>query len=105
MVGQAMAAAPTTECFLNRPRLKEKLRPLQANVRPRWIWRCDPKQLENSIRVVWVGRDLTNNLRPRRRCILRQPGLAFTDPFQYVALCLAVAFQGLLKGLLLKRFL
>ena len=87
---------------MSRPRCKKELRPDTAHVRPRWIWRCDPKQLESSIRVVWVGRDFTNNLRPVRWCILRQPILALANPFQYFALCLAVTFQGLLKGLLLK---
>jgi hypothetical protein len=90
---------------LNRPRLKEKLRPLQAKVRTGGIMCCDAKKQESGICVVGIGRDLTSNLRLRFRRMLRLPSLVLSNPFQYIALCRAVAFQGLLKSLLLKRFL
>ena len=51
-VGQTIAASPAAESGLNRPRLKEELRPVGANVRARGIWRCDTQKQESSIRVV-----------------------------------------------------
>src|SRR5258705_3305643 len=53
-VGQTIAASPAAKSGLNRPRLKEELRPVGANVRARGIWRCDTQKQESSIRVVGI---------------------------------------------------
>ena len=91
-VGQAITASPAVESRLNRPRLKEELFPVGANVCARGIWRCDPEKQKSSIRVVGIGRDVTRDRRPRRfRRILRQPSLALHDPFQNLALGHALA--------------
>jgi hypothetical protein len=86
-VGQAIAASPAAEGRLNRPRLKEELFPVGANVCAGGIWRCDPEKQKSSIRVVGIGRDVTRDRRPRRfRRMLRQPSLAIHDPFQNLSL-------------------
>jgi hypothetical protein len=47
-VGQALAAPPAAESRLNRPRFKQKLRPVGANVGAGGVRRCDPEQLAAS---------------------------------------------------------
>jgi hypothetical protein len=55
-----MAAPPAAKGRLNRPRLKEELRPVLAKFRARRIGRRDPEQQESGIRVVGIGRDVTH---------------------------------------------
>src|SRR5258708_4981817 len=105
-VGQAIAASPAAESRLNRPRLKEELRPVGANVRAFGIWRCDPQKQESSVRVVGIGRSVKLDRPPRRfRRMLRQPSLALHDPFRNLALGHALACHSIAIGPLLKRFL
>ncbi len=65
-IRRAIAASPSAEGGLNRPRLKEELRPVTANVRARGIRCCDQKKQESGIRVVGIGRDVMLDRPPRR---------------------------------------
>jgi hypothetical protein len=82
-----LAAPSAAEGRLSRPGLKEKLRPVGANVRSRGIRGCDPEKQESGIRIVGIGRDVAGDCRPgcswRMLC---QPSLALHDPFQNLAL-------------------
>jgi hypothetical protein len=105
-VGQAIAASPAAESGLNRPRLKEELRPVGANVRAFGIWRCDPQKQESSVRVVGIGRSVKLDRPPRRfRRMLRQPSIALHDPFRNLALGHALACHSIAISPLPKRFL
>src|SRR6266404_423207 len=100
-----MAASPAAKGRLSRPRLKEKLRPVRANLRAFGIWRCDPQKHKSGIRVVGIGRRKKLD-RPRRRFrrMLRQPSLALHDPFHDLAHGHALACHSILISPLLKRF-
>jgi hypothetical protein len=101
-----MAASPAVEGRLNRPRLKEELRPIFAPVRAGGICCCDPKKKESGIGVVGIIRGAKYEIVPRRfRHMLCQPGLALLHPSQNLAHGRALACQGIPIGPLLKRFL
>ena len=65
-IRQANTASPSAEGRLNRPRLKEELRPVCANVCARGIRRRDPEKHESSIRVVGIRRDVMRDRLPGR---------------------------------------
>src|SRR5713101_3879872 len=88
-VGQSIATPPAAESGLNRPRLKEELRPVGANVRVVGIWRREKLD------------------RPPRRFprMLGQPSLALHDPLRNLALGHALACHSIAISPLPKRFL
>jgi len=105
-VGQTIAASPAAKRGLNRPRLKEELRPVGANVRASGIWRCDTQKQESSIRVVGIRRREKLDRPPRRfPRMLGQPSLALHDPLRNLALGHALACHSIAISPLPKRFL
>jgi len=101
-----LAASPAAKGRLSRPGLKEKLRPVGANVRARGIW-CvaDPQEHKSVIRVIGIRRTEKRDHTPRGGwCILRLPSLTLYDPFQDRAHGHALACQGILIDPPPKRF-
>ena len=54
IVGQAMAASSAAQRSLNRPRLKEEVRPIFAPARTIGVVRRDPKKEESRICIVGI---------------------------------------------------
>ena len=101
-----MAASPAAQRSLNRPWLKEKLRPIFAPLRAIGVMRRDAKEKESCIGVVGIVSEAKYEIVARRfRQMLCQPGLALPNPSQNLAHGRALAFEGIPIGPLLKRFL